>query len=96
VTGRGFLPFRARFFSLNTEILDKTVWNRKHLAIVDRFYPSSKTCHVCSAVNAGLTLADRTWSCVCGVLHDRDLNAARNILSEGLKLIPLDAGHAES
>ena len=74
----------------------KTVWNRKHLAMVDRFYPSSKTCHVCGAVNASLTLADRTWTCVCGILHDRDLNAARNILSEGLKQIPLAAGHAES
>jgi putative transposase len=74
----------------------KTVWNRKHLAMVDRFYPSRKTCHVCGAVNAGLTLADRTWTCACGILQDRDLNAARNILSEGLKRIPLAAGRAES
>jgi putative transposase len=74
----------------------KTVWNRKHLAMLDRFYPSSKTCHACGAVNAGLTLADRSWTCVCGILHDRDLNAARNILFEGLKRIPLAAGHAES
>ena len=72
----------------------KTIWNRRHLAVIDRWYPSSKTCHECGAVNAALTLADRTWTCVCGVCHDRDLNAARNIRTEGLKI--LAAGHAES
>ena len=70
----------------------KSVWNHRHLEIVDRFYPSSKTCHDCGAVNAGLTLADRTWTCVCTILQDR----AQNLLSEGLKRIPLAAGHAES
>jgi putative transposase len=40
------------------QIKYKPVWNRRHLGIVDRFYPSSKTCHVCGAANAGLTLAD--------------------------------------
>ena len=71
----------------------KTIWNRRHLAVIDRWYPSSKTCHVCGAVNAALTLADRSWTCVCGVCHDRDLNAALNIRTEGLKL--LAAGYAE-
>ena len=73
----------------------KTVWNRRHLAVIDRWYPSSKTCHACGAVNDALTLADRSWTCVCGLHHDRDLNAALNIHSEGLKLIPLAAGYAE-
>ena len=48
----------------------------------------------CGAINDALTLADRTWTCVCGVSHDRDLNAALNIRSEGLKM--LAAGHVES
>jgi putative transposase len=73
----------------------KTVWNRRHLAVINRFYPSSKTCHACGDVNNSLTLADRNWMCGCGAVHDRDLNAALNIRSEGLKLIPLAAGHAE-
>jgi putative transposase len=65
----------------------KTLWNRRHLAVIDRWYPSSKTCHACGAVNAALTLADRSWTCVCGVCHDRDLNAALNIRTGGLKLL---------
>ena len=72
----------------------KTLWNGRHLAVIDRWYPSSKTCHVCGAVNDALTLADRSWTCVvCGAHHDRDLNAALNIRSEGLKI--LAAGYAE-
>lgn len=71
----------------------KTVWRRKHLAVVNRFFPSSKMCHACGAVNYALTLADRSWNCDCGARHDRDLNAAVNLRSEGLKV--LAAGHAE-
>lgn len=70
----------------------KAIWNRTHLAVIDRWYPSSKTCHVCGAINADLTLADRTWTCVCGLSHDRDFNASLNIKSEGLKLF-VAAGH---
>ena len=63
-------------------------------ALAKRWYPSSKTCHVCGTVNDALTLADRSWTCVvCGAHHDRDLNAALNIRSEGLKI--LAAGYAE-
>ncbi len=72
----------------------KSVWGRKHLAVIDRWFPSSKTCHDCKAVNAGLTLADRSWVCGCGAVHDRDLNAAKNIRDEGFRT--LAAGHAES
>lgn len=71
----------------------KSVWNRKHLAVVDRWFPSSKMCNACKAINAELTLKDRTWTCVCGGYHDRDINAARNIRDEGLRL--LAAGHAD-
>jgi transposase len=47
----------------------------------DRWYPSSKTCSACGKVNTGLTLSDRSWTCLCGVTHDRDHNAARNLLA---------------
>ena len=49
---------------------------------VDRFYPSSKACHVCGLVNEDLKLSDRTWTCPgCGTKHDRDENAAINLLN---------------
>ena len=50
---------------------------------IDRWFPSSKTCHVCGSVNDSLTLRDRTWICTCGANHDRDRNAAINILLVG-------------
>lgn len=57
------------------------------VSVVDRWYPSSKTCSACSAINAGLTLSDRRWVCECGAAHDRDHNAAVNIEKEGLRLL---------
>ena len=60
----------------------------KELVKVNRFYPSSKTCGVCGWINQNLKLSDRAWTCnSCGVIHDRDVNASRNILEEGLKNI---------
>ena len=59
----------------------------RQLVVIDRFYPSSKTCHKCGFINSKLTLNDREWICpVCGKHIDRDYNAALNILDEGLKL----------
>ncbi len=56
---------------------------------IDRWYPSSKRCHKCGWRKEDLTLADRTWQCLqCEVIHDRDHNAAQNILIFG------KAGHA--
>jgi putative transposase len=46
---------------------------------VDRFFPSSKTCHACGTINQGLKLSDRIWTCECGSTHDRDVNAALNL-----------------
>ena len=52
---------------------------------VDRFYPSSRTCSVCQYVNEQLSLRDRSWTCPeCGMHHDRDANAAINILRQGI------------
>jgi len=64
----------------------KTERQDRYLMIVGRFFPSSKTCSACGTINANLVLADRSWSCICGAVHDRDLNAARNIDAEGLRL----------
>lgn len=52
---------------------------------IDRYYPSSKTCNVCQYVNELLSLSDRSWTCPeCGTSHDRDVNAAKNILRQGI------------
>lgn len=59
--------------------------NDKKVVKIDRYYPSSKTCHTCGYVNADLKLSDREWICPdCGSVIDRDTNAAMNILSAGL------------
>lgn len=52
---------------------------------VDQYFPSSKMCSVCGNIKQNLKLSDRTYNCDCGSSIDRDLNAARNILTEGLK-----------
>lgn len=57
----------------------KCEWYGKNLIQIGRFDPSSRICSVCGCYNDKLTLADRTWTCECGVVHDRDVNAANNI-----------------
>jgi putative transposase len=57
----------------------------RHLIVIDRWYPSSKTCSACGHLLAELSLATRAWQCPsCGTRHDRDVNAAKNILAAGL------------
>ena len=54
------------------------------LTVIDRWYPSSKTCSACGHLLAGLSLSTRHWQCPsCGARHDRDINAAKNILAAG-------------
>ena len=66
----------------------KAKWHGRKLVFVNRFYPSSKTCHSCGYVNKELTLKDRQWVCPeCGEVVDRDYNAALNILDEGLRTL---------
>lgn len=57
----------------------KAKWYGCGIAVADRFFPSSKKCHVCGRINDQLTLADRTWQCRCGAVHDRDFNASKNL-----------------
>ena len=65
----------------------KSEWAGKELVTVDRWYPSSQTCSVCGNVNREVKdLKIRKWQCpCCGTWHDRDINAAKNILEAGLK-----------
>ena len=64
----------------------KALWNDKQIIHVDRFFPSSKTCSKCGWINNQLTLKDRNWTCPeCNSVHDRDFNAAINILNEGYR-----------
>jgi putative transposase len=56
----------------------------RHLIVIDRWYPSSKTCSVCGHLLGSLSLGTRHWTCPdCGTRHDRDVNAAKNILAAG-------------
>ena len=65
----------------------KAEWYGRTLIQVDRFYPSSKLCHACGRKYKGLRLSEREWTCKqCGTTHDRDVNAALNILDEALRL----------
>ncbi|WP_171018548.1 RNA-guided endonuclease TnpB family protein [Rhodococcus sp. Q] len=81
---------RATFGEIRRQLEYKTSWYGARLVIVDRFAPTSKTCSGCGAVKATLRLSERVYRCEqCGLVLDRDLNAARNIRSLAL---PVDRG----
>jgi putative transposase len=68
----------------------KALWNDKEVVKIDRFFPSSKTCNCCGWINQNLKLDIREWICPsCNTKLDRDLNASKNILKEGIKNISL-------
>ncbi|WP_230686408.1 RNA-guided endonuclease InsQ/TnpB family protein [Catellatospora vulcania] len=62
----------------------KAAWHGRDLIVVDRWFPSTKLCSVCGALAQHMPLDVREWTCRCGSVHDRDVNAARNILAAGL------------
>ncbi|WP_240614426.1 RNA-guided endonuclease InsQ/TnpB family protein [Herpetosiphon llansteffanensis] len=75
---------------------EKAEWHGRRVVKVGRFYASSKTCHVCHSKTA-LTLADRVWTCpTCCTTHDRDGNAAINILHEGLRLLAVGTTESQN
>ena len=76
------------FYKFNEILTNKALVNNKQVVSVDRFYPSSKTCSVCGYKKEDLKLSDRSWVCPqCGTKHDRDINAAVNILLEGKRML---------
>ena len=78
---------RNGWSSFAEKLVYKAQWYGRTLVQVGRFYPSSRLCHDCGYKYAGLRLSEREWVCEgCGVLHDRDVNAALNILGEALRL----------
>jgi len=62
----------------------KAAWYGREVIAVDQWFPSSKTCSTCGALADAMPLSVREWTCRCGAVHDRDVNAARNILAAGL------------
>jgi putative transposase len=70
----------------------KCAWYGRELVVVDRWFPSSKLCGACGTIAAKLPLNVREWTCDCGTTHDRDVNAARNILAGGLSVIACGGG----
>jgi putative transposase len=68
---------------------------RRSLVVTDRWYPSSKTCSACGHLLTSLSLSTRHWTCSsCGTRHDRDHNAAKNILAAGLAVARASPGDA--
>lgn len=77
------------WYELTRQLAYKAEWYKRTYVKVDTFYPSSQTCSCCGYVNPETRdLSVRKWTCPeCHTVHDRDVNAAKNILNEGLKLL---------
>ncbi len=77
----------ASWGEFRRQLIYKANWYRKRIIVIDRFYPSSQLCSVCGTQWSGVKdLAVRQWICPgCETVHDRDRNAAKNILNEGLR-----------
>ena len=71
----------------------KCEWYGRDLVVIDRWYPSSRTCSGCGHDAGPLPLNVREWACVnCGTRHDRDINAAQNIRAAGLAVLACGGG----
>ena len=75
------------FYKFKSTLQNKALQNDKKVVLIGRYYPSSKTCSKCGYIHNDLKLKDRHWQCLkCGSYHDRDYNAALNILYEGRRI----------
>ncbi|MER6947198.1 RNA-guided endonuclease TnpB family protein [Nonomuraea sp. NPDC000554] len=74
----------ASWRELRSMLEYKAAWYGRELVVVDRWFPSSKRCSACGTIQPSMPLNVRTWQCACGASHDRDVNAAKNILAAGL------------
>ncbi|SFY43386.1 RNA-guided endonuclease TnpB family protein, partial [Streptomyces atratus] len=70
----------------------KAAWYGREVIAVDRWFPSSKLCSACGTLVGKMPLNVRTWTCDCGTTHDRDVNAAKNLLAAGLAVTVCGAG----
>ncbi|MFF1843913.1 RNA-guided endonuclease InsQ/TnpB family protein [Streptomyces sp. NPDC058217] len=70
----------------------KCAWYGRNLVVIDRWFPSTRLCSACGTVQDKLPLNVREWTCGCGARHDRDVNAACNILAAGLAVTACGAG----
>jgi putative transposase len=82
----------ASWTQLRSMLEYKCAWYGRELVVIDRWFPSSKLCGACGTVAAEMPLNVRVWTCDCGAVHDRDINAARNILAAGLAVSACGAG----
>ncbi|GAB1819338.1 hypothetical protein HerbRD11066_25020 [Herbidospora sp. RD11066] len=81
----GYPVFKSRKkLELRSMLAYKTAWYGRELLVIDRWFPSSKRCSTCGSVAESMTLSVRDRVCACGAAHDRDINAAKNILAAGL------------
>ncbi|MFB7337540.1 RNA-guided endonuclease InsQ/TnpB family protein [Streptomyces adustus] len=76
---RGMLEYKGR-------------WYGREVIVIDRWFPSSKLCSACGTLQDRMPLDVREWTCGCGTTHDRDVNAAKNILAVGLTASVCEAG----
>ncbi|MET7843896.1 RNA-guided endonuclease TnpB family protein [Streptomyces sp. NPDC005356] len=83
----------AGWRDMRTMLEYKAAWYGRNLVVVDRWFPSSRLCSTCGALAGKLPLHVRTWTCEgCGTTHDRDVNAAENLLAAGLAVTVCGAG----
>jgi putative transposase len=82
----------AAWRQLRTMLEYKAAWYGRQVIAVDRWYPSSKLCSACGLLAEQMPLNVRKWTCRCGTTHDRDVNAALNILAAGLAVAACGAG----
>lgn len=77
----------ASWSELRRQLEYKAEWYGRQVIVIDRWYPSSKTCSACGRIAEKLPLNVREWTCPCGAVHDRDVNAAINIRAAGLAVL---------
>jgi putative transposase len=82
----------AAWGQLRSMLEYKAAWYGREVIAVDRFFPSSKLCSACGTLAEKLPLHVRAWTCGCGTVHDRDVNAAKNLLAAGLAVSVCGAG----
>ncbi|MFF0727763.1 RNA-guided endonuclease InsQ/TnpB family protein [Streptomyces sp. NPDC004134] len=70
----------------------KAAWYGRTVIVVDRWFPSSRLCSACGTLQDKMPLHVRTWTCDCGTTHDRDVNAAKNLLAAGRAVTACGAG----